>query len=93
MKSAKMIKSIAGLGLGLGMALVASSATAYTVGNPQGKYQDPGISDTEIVIGLHAPLSGRAKAYGVDALDAAKMWYKMINDRGGIWGRKIRMLL
>jgi len=83
----------AGFGLSLSLALAAGSAAAYTVGNPGGSYTDPGITDTEIVIGLHAPLSGRAKAYGVDALDAAKMWYKMINDRGGIWGRKIRVVV
>ncbi len=79
--------------LGFAVALTAGAAVAYTAKNPQGSYQDPGISDSEIVIGLHAPLSGRAKPFGADALDAAKMWYKMINDRGGIWGRKIRVVV
>ncbi len=89
----KLTRSVTAFGFCLGLSLAAATAAAYTVGNPQGKYQDPGISDTEIVIGLHAPLSGRAKAFGADALDAAKMWYKMINDRGGIWGRKIRVVV
>ena len=45
------------------------------------------------MIGLHAPLSGRLKAFGFDAMYAAKAWYDMINKRGGIWGRKIRVII
>ena len=78
---------------GLAAALSVGVASAYTVKDPQQKYADPGITDDEIVIGLHAPLSGRAKAFGADALDAARMWYDMINARGGIWGRKIRVIV
>ena len=53
---------------------------------------DPGVTDTEIVIGLHAPLSGPLAAFGQDPLQAAKMWYEDVNRRGGIHGRKIRVI-
>jgi len=72
---------------------LAPAAQAFDPSSPAGKYKDPGITDTEIVIGLHAPLSGRLKAFGYDVLYAAKMWYDMINKRGGIWGRKIRVII
>lgn len=72
---------------------LATNAQAFDPSAGTGKYKDPGITDKEIVIGLHAPLSGRLKGFGFDALYAAKAWYDMINKRGGIWGRKIRVIV
>jgi branched-chain amino acid transport system substrate-binding protein len=54
---------------------------------------DPGLTDTEIVIGLFGPLSGPLVGYGLDPVNAAKMWYDDINKRGGIHGRKIRLVI
>lgn len=48
----------------------------------------PGVSDTEIKIGNTMPYSGPASAYGtIGKADAA--YFKMINEKGGINGRKI----
>ncbi len=67
-----------------GLALGTSSALA------QKKY-DPGASDTEIKIGNIMPYSGPASAYGtIGKTDAA--YFKMINDQGGINGRKINFI-
>jgi ABC-type branched-subunit amino acid transport system substrate-binding protein len=67
-----------------GLALSASAAWA------QKKY-DPGASDTEIKIGNIMPYSGPASAYGtIGKTDAA--YFKMINDQGGINGRKINFI-
>ncbi len=56
----------------------------------QKKY-DPGASDTEIKIGNIMPYSGPASAYGtIGKTDAA--YFKMINDQGGINGRKIKFI-
>jgi branched-chain amino acid transport system substrate-binding protein len=55
--------------------------------------QTPGVTDTEIVIGLFGPLSGPLVAYGVDPLNAARMVYDDINAKGGIHGRKIRLVI
>jgi branched-chain amino acid transport system substrate-binding protein len=51
----------------------------------------PGITDTEIKIGQTMPYSGPASAYGtVGRAEAA--YFKMINDQGGINGRKIKFI-
>lgn len=54
---------------------------------------DPGITDSEITIGLFAPMSGPLAAFGLDALQAAKMWYEEANKKGGIHGRKINVVI
>ena len=53
----------------------------------------PGVTNNEIVIGLFGPLSGPLVAYGVDPLNAAKMIYDDVNAKGGINGRKIRLVI
>lgn len=68
----------------LGLALVVSPALA------QKKY-DEGASDTEIKIGNTNPYSGNASAYGlIGKTDIA--FFKMVNDNGGINGRKINFI-
>jgi branched-chain amino acid transport system substrate-binding protein len=54
---------------------------------------DPGITDTEITIGLFGPLSGPLVGYGLDPLQAAKMLYEEANKKGGIHGRKIKLVI
>ncbi len=49
----------------------------------------PGVTDTEIKIGMFAPLSGALTSYGTDAANAARAYFQMVNDQGGIAGRKI----
>jgi branched-chain amino acid transport system substrate-binding protein len=51
----------------------------------------PGITDTEIKIGQTMPYSGPASAYGVIGQTEAA-YFKMINDQGGINGRKINLI-
>lgn len=53
----------------------------------QKKY-DTGASDTEIKIGNIMPYSGPASAYGIIG-KTEEAYIKMINDKGGINGRKI----
>ncbi|MBL8663081.1 MAG: ABC transporter substrate-binding protein [Candidatus Odyssella sp.] len=54
---------------------------------------DPGVTDGEILIGLFAPMSGQLAAFGFDPLQAAKMWYEEVNKKGGIHGRKIKVIV
>jgi len=56
----------------------------------QKKY-DPGASDTEIRIGNTNPYSGPASAYGTIGKSIAA-YFKMVNDQGGINGRKINFI-
>jgi ABC-type branched-subunit amino acid transport system substrate-binding protein len=52
------------------------------------KAETPGITATEIKIGQNAPFSGPASVYG-QISTAETDYFKMINDQGGINGRKI----
>jgi branched-chain amino acid transport system substrate-binding protein len=54
---------------------------------------EPGVTDSEILIGLFAPMSGPLAAFGFDPLQAAKMWYEETNKKGGIHGRKIKLIV
>ena len=55
------------------------------------KKYGPGVTDTEIKIGSTNPYSGPASAYGtIGRAEAA--YFKMINDQGGINGRKINFM-
>jgi ABC-type branched-subunit amino acid transport system substrate-binding protein len=56
----------------------------------QKKY-DPGASDAEIKIGNTNPYSGPASAYGQIGKTIAA-YFKMVNDRGGINGRKVSFI-
>ncbi len=74
--------------------LIAASAIAAVLSvspaHAQKKY-DTGASDTEIKIGQTVPFSGPASAYAtIGKAQAAYM--KMINDQGGVNGRKINLI-
>ncbi|MDQ8726181.1 ABC transporter substrate-binding protein [Bradyrhizobium sp. LHD-71] len=65
-------------------------AVSATAALAQKKY-DSGASDTEIKIGQTAPFSGPASAYATIA-KAQAAYVKMINDQGGVNGRKINLI-
>ncbi|MES2480873.1 MAG: ABC transporter substrate-binding protein, partial [Pseudomonadota bacterium] len=72
------------------VALCASTALLPGLVLAQKKY-DPGATDTEIKIGITVPLSGPASSYGI-ACPANQGYFAMINDQGGINGRKLKLL-
>jgi branched-chain amino acid transport system substrate-binding protein len=53
--------------------------------------ETPGVTATEIKIGNTMPYSGPASSYGVPGRSLAA-FFKMINDQGGIAGRKINFI-
>jgi branched-chain amino acid transport system substrate-binding protein len=55
------------------------------------KSYDDGVSDTEIKIGNIAPYTGWGKEYASVAR-AEAAYFQMVNDRGGINGRKIKFI-
>ncbi|HVC10740.1 MAG TPA: ABC transporter substrate-binding protein [Burkholderiales bacterium] len=66
--------------------LVVSAAPAVAA-----KHYGPGVTDTEIKIGQTMPYSGPASAYGqIGKAEAA--YIKMVNEEGGINGRKIVLM-
>ena len=66
------------------MSLVTSGAFAQ-------KNYAPGVTDTEIKIGQTMPYSGPASAYGTYG-KAEAACFEMINDAGGINGRRIKLI-
>jgi len=72
-----------------------TAAAALTVLAIQGalaqKKYDTGASDTEIKIGNVEAYSGPASAYGIIG-KTEDAYFKMINDAGGINGRKINFI-
>jgi branched-chain amino acid transport system substrate-binding protein len=68
------------------VAIALSASSAYA----QKKY-DTGASDTEIKIGQTVPFSGPASAYATIG-KAQAAYFNMINDQGGVNGRKINLI-
>src|ERR1700751_2168784 len=56
------------------------------------KKYDPGASDIEIKIGQTYPLSGPASAFAISSRTGLA-YYKMLNDKDGINGRKINTIV
>jgi ABC-type branched-subunit amino acid transport system substrate-binding protein len=69
----------------------ASLLTLATQASAADKKYDAGASDTEIKLGQTSPFSGAASAYSVIA-KAQAAYFKMINDKGGVNGRKINLI-
>ena len=51
-----------------------------------------GVTDTEIKIGTSQPLSGPAASIGKSHLTAQEAFVERLNARGGIWGRKVKLV-
>ena len=79
-----LARSLASTALAMLIGMVASPALA------QKKY-GPGVTDTEIKIGSTNPYSGPASAYGTIGR-AESAYFAMINERGGVNGRKINFI-
>src|SRR5689334_13461961 len=73
------------------LSLVAAFSMAVSGAALAQKKYDTGASDTEIKVGNIMPYSGPASAYGVIGKTEAA-YFKMINDKGGINGRKINFI-
>ena len=73
----------------------AAAATAFVALTSQGamaqKTYDTGATDTEIKIGNIEAYSGPASAYGMIG-KTEDAYFKMINDAGGVNGRKINFI-
>jgi branched-chain amino acid transport system substrate-binding protein len=54
---------------------------------------EPGVTDSEIRVGMWTPLSGPTALLGQSARDAVQLWTKETNDKGGIEGRKINFIV
>jgi len=67
--------------------------TAALGGTALAQKEIRGVTPTEIVLGMHTDLSGPAATYGVSSSNAVKMRFDEANDKGGIQGRKIKLIV
>jgi ABC-type branched-subunit amino acid transport system substrate-binding protein len=75
-------------GLGLGVlcgCLLAACSTTHAQGTP-------GLTEKEILIGSCSALEGPSHFLGTETVNGAKAYFSMINDAGGVDGRKLRLI-
>ena len=76
------------LGAAIWLALICAVGMAAAAADKQ---YGPGVNDSEIKIGQTTPYSGPASAYSI--ISKTQLAYaRMINERGGVNGRKIRLI-
>jgi branched-chain amino acid transport system substrate-binding protein len=75
-----------GLGLCLASILIAGTAS------PILGQSTPGVSDSEIAIGSCSALEGPSHFLGVETVTGAKAYFSLINDEGGVNGRKLKLI-
>jgi branched-chain amino acid transport system substrate-binding protein len=54
--------------------------------------QAPGVTDTEILIGSCAALEGPSSFLGRETVAGAETYFRLVNDQGGVFGRKLRLV-
>ena len=67
------------------------AATALAVATGTAHAVDPGVSESEVVIGNTLTLQGGKNAYGVAAHGGMKLYFDALNASGGVLGRKVVM--
>ncbi|MBM2622529.1 ABC transporter substrate-binding protein [Actinoplanes sp. LDG1-06] len=69
--------------------LAAAGCSDSGGGGSSGSADTPGVTDTEIVVGTHMPLTGPAAAGYSKIAPATKAYFDYVNANGGVHGRKI----
>jgi branched-chain amino acid transport system substrate-binding protein len=75
------------------LAVAALLATALLTTAALAQKETRGVTANEIVLGMHTDLSGPAATYGVSSSNAVKMRFDEVNERGGVHGRKIKLIV
>ena len=75
------------------LAVSVLAAAVAVAGIATAQKETRGVSKTEIVLGMHTDLSGPAATYGVSSSNAVKMRFDEVNEKGGIAGRKIKLIV
>ncbi|MGH7332359.1 MAG: ABC transporter substrate-binding protein [Candidatus Rokuibacteriota bacterium] len=75
------------------MALGVLAGALTLAGGALAQKETRGVTKTEIVLGTHTDLSGPAATYGVSSTNAVRMRFDEVNEKGGIHGRKIKLII
>jgi len=74
----------------LAVVLLAAGCSSGSNGsNSSGGGDTPGVTDSEVVVGTHMPLTGPAAAGYSKIAPATKAYFDYVNANGGVHGRKI----
>jgi branched-chain amino acid transport system substrate-binding protein len=52
----------------------------------------PGVTDKEILIGSCSALEGPSRSLGIETVAGAKAYFNLVNEEGGVNGRKLKLL-
>lgn len=52
----------------------------------------PGVTDSEILIGSCSALEGASRSLGMSTVTGAKAYFELINEQGGVNGRKLKLV-
>jgi ABC-type branched-subunit amino acid transport system substrate-binding protein len=77
-------KYVLGLGVFLGC--------LFAVSSPLQAQSTTGVTDKEILIGSCSALEGPSHFLGTETVTGAKAYFAMINDAGGVDGRKLKLI-
>ena len=77
--------------LGLSVYYEPQKKIIYVSAKPS--YTVPGVTDTQITIGTFAAQSGAVAIVGVPFYHGLQAYLNYINDNGGVYGRKIKLLV
>jgi ABC-type branched-subunit amino acid transport system substrate-binding protein len=69
------------------------AATEPTGATTPGAQKVPGVTDTEILLGTHMPLSQTPASAYAPIADGMRAYFEYVNSQGGIYGRKIKFLV
>ena len=64
----------------------------FAVSTPTQAQNAPGVTDKEILIGSCSALEGPSHFLGTETVTGAKAYFAMINEAGGVDGRKLKLL-
>jgi branched-chain amino acid transport system substrate-binding protein len=73
------------------LALLALLVTPFAAPGA-GLAADPGITDSEVVLGLWSPFTGPTALLGTSERDGFQIWLAEFNAAGGVHGRKARLV-
>jgi len=74
----------------LGFCLVANLLAG--VSSPAFGQLTPGVSESEILIGSCSALEGPSHFLGIETVTGAKAYFNLINEEGGVNGRKLKLI-
>ncbi len=74
------------------VAAFAASALAVSI-LPAQAATTPGVSATEIVLGMQLPQTGAASPGYNKVDDAMRAYFEYVNSKGGVYGRKIKLVV